>query len=833
MFPPPEDDGAMAHIFLSHSSENNAEAIALRDWLIGHGWDDLFLDLNPPAGLKPGEHWQAALKQAAERCELAIFLVSPEWTGSQWSQSEFMLAKMLNKRIFGVIVKPTPLSDLPVDMIAESQLFDLTAGERNVKATVTLPFGDKTETVAFSNEGLERLRIGLIQAGLNAGYFAWPPDDDPHRAPYRGLEPLQAEDAGIFFGRDSPTLVGLDLLRGLREAAPPRLLVILGASGVGKSSFLRAGLLPRLARDVEHYLPVPVIRPQRAVLGGEAGLIVSLEKALNNAGCPRMRADIRKAIEDGPEHVASLFRDLVKVNAAINSDDGTKARKPPTLVLSIDQAEELFHGEGAEEARTFLNLLGMLAAEANPALIVLFTIRSDSFELLRAAGSLQGMRLNTLSLPPMPKGAYAEVIKGPAKRLEGTMRALKIEDALVDALLADIEQGGAKDALPLLAFTLERLYREHGEDGDLKLSEYEELGRVKGSIEAGVERALKAADANPNIPSDRETRLDLLMRGFIPWLAAIDPDTGSPQRRIARRREIPEESIPLIDLLIEQCLLTTDIDPVTGEATIEPAHEALLRQWGLLQSWLEENAGQLSVLESILRAARDWMMNERDPDWLAHAGRRLEVAEKVTSRRDLADRLSADDGDYLRRCREQQERRLKDAEALAAANAHMAVQKFRKVFISYRRDDSGWPAHQIHQAISEVLGQDNVFIDVDSIGLGHNFREVLQGWIDKSDVLLALIGPHWIDAVDPRTRQRRLNDPNDFVRVEIGAALACSTTVVVPLLLDGTQPPPVEYLPNDLKGLVDLQAEEIRIKTFVSDVARLIDRLGLEAPTEQ
>ena len=103
----------------------------------------------------------------------------------------------------------------------------------------------------------------------------------------------------------------------------------------------------------------------------------------------------------------------------------------------------------------------------------------------------------------MPKGSYAEVIKGPAHRLEGTKRALKIEEALVDALLADIEEGGAKDALPLLAFTLERLYREAGGDGDLKLSEYEELGRVKGSIEAAVERALKAADNDPKIPRDR------------------------------------------------------------------------------------------------------------------------------------------------------------------------------------------------------------------------------------------------------------------------------------------------------------------------------------------
>ena len=172
-------------------------------------------------------------------------------------------------------------------------------------------------------------------------------------------------------------------------------------------------------------------------------------------------------------------------------------------------------------------------------------------ELCRACASI------LLSLPPMPKGAYAEVIKGPARRLEGTKRALKIEEPLVDALLADIEEGGAKDALPLLAFTLERLYREHGGDGDLKLSEYEELGRVKGSIEAAVERALKAADARPENPA-RPARRVLRCCGAAssPGLPASTRTPGSPRRRIARHSEIPAESRPLIDLLVEQRLLS-------------------------------------------------------------------------------------------------------------------------------------------------------------------------------------------------------------------------------------------------------------------------------------
>ena len=126
----------MARIFFSHSSANNAEAIALRDWLVSHGWDDLFLDLDPEKGLKAGERWQAALKQAAERCELVIFLVSPDWAASKWCLAEFLLAKNLNKRIFGVIVESTPLSDVPIEMTTEWQLVDLTAGKRDHKVTV-------------------------------------------------------------------------------------------------------------------------------------------------------------------------------------------------------------------------------------------------------------------------------------------------------------------------------------------------------------------------------------------------------------------------------------------------------------------------------------------------------------------------------------------------------------------------------------------------------------------------------------------------------------------------------------------------------------------------
>ena len=261
------------------------------------------------------------------------------------------------------------------------------------------------------------------------------------------------------------------------------------------------------------------------------------------------------------------------------------------------------------------------------------------------------MRQETLSLPPMPKGSYAEVIKGPARRLDGTARALKIEDGLVDALLADIEAGGAKDALPLLAFTLERLYDEYHAGGHLKLSHYNELGRVKGSIEAAVERAFKAADADPTIPKDRLARLALLRRGLIPWLAGIDPDTGAPRRRVARLSEIPAEARPLIQHFVEQRLLATDVAKDTARQPIEPAHEALLRQWSLLQGWLAEDAGLLSVMDGVKRASRDWAANGKTAAWLTHATGRLEAAERLRERPDLAANLEPTDREYLAACR--------------------------------------------------------------------------------------------------------------------------------------------------------------------------------------
>jgi formylglycine-generating enzyme required for sulfatase activity len=640
----------LSRIFLSHASVNNAEAVAVHDWLKGEGWEDIFLDTDPERGIAAGERWERALNQAANRCEAVLFLVSRAWLNSGWCQKEFNLAQRLNKRLFGILIEDIPVADLPVNLTSTWQMVRLAIGRDHVMLRVTMPITGEEAHVTFSAEGLARLKSGLQRAGLDPRFFAWPPAQDSDRPPYRGLLPLEAEDAGIFFGRDAPIVEALDRLRGLRQAAPPRLLVILGASGAGKSSFLRAGLLPRLVRDDRNFLPLPVLRPQRAAISGETGLLRGIDIASQAAGVGYPRAKIRAAIEAGASGLRPLLQELS--DSAVAAQLGREPdEKPPIFVLPIDQGEELFLPEGTQEADRLLALIRQLLVVESSGLLALITIRSDSYEKLQSARPLDGIAQATLSLPPMPQGAYQAVIEGPAARLRETPRALTIEPALTQALLADIESGGGRDALPLLAFTLERLFLEYGGGGRLTLADYEALGRIRGSIEAAVERAFSAADVDPAVPRDRLARLAMLRRGLIPWLAGINPDTGAPRRRVARLSEIPREARPLIQHLVEQRLLATDVAQDTGENTIEPAHEALLRQWGLLQGWLAEDAGLLAALEGVKRASRDWAANNRDASWLTHATDRLAAAERLMSRPDLAANLEPTDREYLAACR--------------------------------------------------------------------------------------------------------------------------------------------------------------------------------------
>jgi hypothetical protein len=150
----------------------------------------------------------------------------------------------------------------------------------------------------------------------------------------------------------------------------------------------------------------------------------------------------------------------------------------------------------------------------------------------------------------------------------------------------------------------------------------------------------------------------------------------------------------------------------------------------------------------------------------------------------------------------------------------------KKVFISYRRHDSRYQARMIYDAFQRALPREHLFMDIDSIPPGADFVKILKPEVGECEIMLALIGPGWIDATDPKTGRRRLDNQYDFVRIEIREALKRGIPVV-PVLLDDAPMPDADNLPDDLKKLVRRQAEFVQFRTFDEDVARLMRRLAV------
>jgi len=149
----------MSRIFLSHSSIDELEAVALKEWLATNGWDDVFLDIDPVRGLSAGERWQEALRRAADRCEVVVFIVTPAWAKSKWCLAEFLLAKSLNKRIFGAILKPVEIGELPTELTVEWQLCHLVGD--GPKSVLDFTHRGQAQKIEFLTEGLHRLRMAV------------------------------------------------------------------------------------------------------------------------------------------------------------------------------------------------------------------------------------------------------------------------------------------------------------------------------------------------------------------------------------------------------------------------------------------------------------------------------------------------------------------------------------------------------------------------------------------------------------------------------------------------------------------------------------------------
>lgn len=626
----------MARIFLSHSSRDNRQAIALKAWLVVQDpslADEIFLDLDPDTGIAPGVRWKDALSRAAFRCEAVICLLSEHWESSPECRTEVRTAETLKKRIFAARLQPIASRE----STPEWQQFDLfPAGP-----TTAIPITGGS-LVEFSTEGLRRLQRGLRDAGIGAEYFEWPPPGDSGRAPYRGWAPFEAVDAAVYFGRDAQILRGLDMMRGMRASRVENLFVILGPSGTGKSSFLRAGLLPRLRRDNRHFLVLDIVRPERAAVTGPVGLAASLYAARQRLGLDRPTLGaIKAACSSDPARISTWLREAQ--DAAADGPPDSTDTMPPTIVLPVDQAEELFGSEAGPEAGLFQSILARLADDGLD-IIAALTIRADRYEPLQTSPALAAVKSVVFDeLRPLQPARFAEVIQGPAERATAAGSRLTVRDDLVERLLADCADSA--NPLPLLSLTMWRLHLDYAAARELTSAEYTAMGGMAHIVESEIDSILAQDD------SERQQQLARLRAAFVPWLATIAPDNDQPLRRIARLADLPAASRPLIAAFVDHRLLVQD--ERGGETTIEVALESLLSEWPALAQWLREEAADLRTADGLDRAATEWESSGRDDAWLIE-GTRLNEAEKVAATPAFADRLACA-REYLTACRQRQD----------------------------------------------------------------------------------------------------------------------------------------------------------------------------------
>ena len=337
----------MSSIFLSHSSQDNPIAEQVKARLEQWGHRSVFLDFDPANGIPAGRDWEKELYAKLRECRALIILCSHASMASRWCFAEITHAKALGKSVF-----PIKIDDAQVDRILTSaQVIDATAGW---------------------DQAYQRLEKGFLAAGLDPkNLFDW----DTRRPPYPGLPAFQEQDAAIFFGRDKEIREGQALLNRLQQFGGPRLTLMLGASGSGKSSLMRAGLLPRLKRDLR-WLVIDPFRPLNAPFE-ELALVLSKrfsQVAEAEKGAPTEVARVRERIQ-WDEHEAQKSVDAFL--ELITELRETAGARDATVLLMIDQCEELLTSGANEEGDHFLTFLRAVLDREDSRLMVLATLRSD------------------------------------------------------------------------------------------------------------------------------------------------------------------------------------------------------------------------------------------------------------------------------------------------------------------------------------------------------------------------------------------------------------------------------------------------------------------------
>jgi WD40 repeat protein len=557
----------MPSLFMSYSSADRATAERIRDWLQREQFSALFLDFDPALGVPAGRKWERELYARLRSADAVVFLASRASVGSSWCFAEVSLARSLGRPVFPVRVG----AGVRMPLLEDVQWVDLGEGET----------------------ALARLRGGLRGAGFHAAdAFDW----DVTRSPYPGLEAFTAEDAAVFFGRDPEIERLMDLLQPTLQRGSGRFVGIIGPSGSGKSSLLRAGLLPRLRRLRSRWVLVPPMRPGDQPV---RNLARSLAAAFDVHGRPRPVELVERRLEDGVAGLRTLALELSDLHHAGDSD-------PPGVLIVIDQAEELLTRSGTLEQQTFLQLVRGAVGGEGP-LWGVATIRSEFLSTSPERAGLAELVDDSLVVEPLSRARLAEVIEAPGRRA-----GLEFPPGLTGRMVEDTAGG---DALPLLAYTLRELYQRTGPDGRIEHADYESVGGVVGALQRRADRITEELSRRGH---------DRLVLPTLMKLATVEGD-GEPTRRRVRRSSLSAQEHVVVDAFVEARLVTSRQEggdrPGTTEAVVEVAHEALLRQWPPLRDAIEAGRAWLRIRSELERMALDWDAERRDESYLLRGAR--------------------------------------------------------------------------------------------------------------------------------------------------------------------------------------------------------------------
>jgi WD40 repeat protein len=557
----------MPSLFVSHCSADRAAAEQLRAWLQCEEFSALFLDFDPALGIPAGHNWERELYARLRSADAVVFLASRASVASSWCFAEVSLARSLGRPVFPVRLE----AGVRMPLLEDVQWVDLGEGET----------------------ALARLRGGLRRAGFHAAdAFDW----DVTRPPYPGLEAFAVEDAAVFFGRDPEIERLMELLQPTLQRGRGRFVGIIGPSGSGKSSLLRAGLLPRLRRLRSRWVLMPPMRPGDQPV---RNLARSLAAAFDGHGRPRPVELVERRLEDGVAGLRTLALELSDLHHAGDGD-------PPGVLIVVDQAEELLTRSGTREQQAFLRLVRGAVGGEGP-LWGVATIRSEFLSTSPERAGLAELVDDSLVVEPLSRTRLAEVIEAPGRRA-----GLEFAPGLIGRMVEDTAGG---DALPLLAYTLRELYQRAGPDGRVEHADYESVGGVVGALQRRADRIGEELSRRGH---------DRLVLPTLLKLVTVEGDE-EPTRRRVRRSTLSVDEQVVVDAFVEARLVTSRQEvgdrPGTTQAVVEVAHEALLRQWPPLRDAIEAGRAWLRMRSEVERMALDWDAEQRDDSYLLRGAR--------------------------------------------------------------------------------------------------------------------------------------------------------------------------------------------------------------------